>query len=449
MLRCLRWTVVPALIALSACGGGGSGSSPALGTGSSSGVSASSSSGVTSSSSGVTSSSSGASSSSGGAHVFSLSSPNVAAVTVGPGTSDFFDIPTTSVTVCIAGTSTCTTVGNVLVDTGSVGLRLMASALNGLALAMQHDPSVPANTIAECLPFADGFTWGPVATADVVIGGEKASAVPINIIDDTGTYAPTIPTSCTDDGAPLSSVSDLGSNGVLGVGLFTQDCGPYCAQAANVQTAPFFYYSCTSSTCAPASEPVNDQVINPVALFATDNNGVILQLPAIPDAGQTSATGFLVFGIGTEANNGLGSATVLTADPNQGTITTLYNSQTLTGSFLDSGSNGLFFPDTSIPDCPGNAMQMQFYCPTSTLSLTATNQGLNGNTSIVPFKIANLKDISNADFAIDDVGGTATTIMGLGTSYFDFGLPFFYDRTVFTAIDGMQAGGTAGPYFAY
>ena len=428
MLRCLRWTVVPALIALSACGGGGSGSSPALGTGSSS----------------------GASSSSGGAHVFSLSSPNVVAVTVGPGTSDFFNIPTTSVTVCMAGTSTCTTVGNVLVDTGSVGLRLMASALNGLALAMQHDPSVPANTIAECLPFADGFTWGPVATADVVIGGEKASAVPINIIDDTGTYyAPTIPTSCTNDGAPLSSVSDLGSNGVLGVGLFTQDCGPYCAQAANVQTAPFFYYSCTSSTCAPASEPVNDQVINPVTLFATDNNGVILQLPAIPDAGQTSATGFLVFGIGTEANNGLGSATVLTADPNQGTITTLYKSQTLTGSFLDSGSNGLFFPDTSIPDCPGNAMQMQFYCPTPTLSLTATNQGLNGNTSVVPFKIANLNDSNNADFAIDDVGGTATTIMGLGTSYFDFGLPFFYDRTVFTAIDGKQAGGTTGPYFAY
>jgi len=449
MLRCLRWTMLPALIALSACGGGGGSSASAgLGTSSSSGVSASSSS--SSSSSGASSSSSsGASSSSGGAHVFSTSSPNVVALTVGPGTSNFFNIPTTSVTVCIPGTSTCTTVTNVLVDTGSVGLRLMASALNGFALTRQPDPSAPTtNVIAECLPFADGFTWGPVVTADVILGGEKATGVPVNVIDNAHSFSPTIPTSCSNDGTALSSISALGSNGVLGVGLFAQDCGAYCAQPASQQTAPFFYYSCTSSTCVPASEPVNDQVVNPVALFATDNNGVILQLPAIPDSGQTSVTGFLVFGIGTEANNGLGSATVLTADPGNGTITTLYKSQTLTGSFLDSGSNGLFFPDSTIADCPGNAMAMEFYCPPATLSLTATNQGQNGNTSVVSFKIANVQNL-NTEFALDDVGGAATTIMGLGTSYFDFGLPFFYGRTVFTAIEGLPAGGATGPYFAY
>jgi hypothetical protein len=438
--------MLPALMTLSACGGGSS-SSPSLGT-SSSGVSASSGSSSSSGASSSSSSSSGASSSSSGAPVFSLSSPNVVSMTVAAGTSDFFNVPTTSVKVCVAGTSNCTTITNVLVDTGSVGLRLMASVLNGLALVQQHDPSTPSNIMAECLPFADGFTWGPVVTADVIIGGEKATSVPINVIDDNGSFSPTIPSSCTSDGAPLSSIADLGSNGVLGVGLFIQDCGPYCAQNASVQSAPFFYYSCTTNTCNPASEPVIDQVVNPVALFTTDNNGVILQLPTIPDSGQTSATGFLVFGIGTETNNGLGSATVLTADPSQGTITTFYKSQTLTGSFLDSGSNGLFFPDSSIPDCPGSAMAMQFYCPTMTLDLTATNQGLNGNTSMVTFKVADLQAINNADFAID-VGGGATSIMGLGTNYFDFGVPFFYGRTVYTAIDGMAAGSATGPYFAY
>jgi hypothetical protein len=376
-------------------------------------------------------------------------------LTVGPGptaASSFFNIPYASVTVCIAGTSTCTTITDVLVDTGSVGLRLMHSTLGGLALPEQPDPSATGNVIAECLPFADGYTWGPVATADVVIGGEKASNVPINIIDDDSSFLPTVPTSCTSNGIPLGSVDQLGANGVLGVGLYAQDCGGECAQPASAQIAPFFYYSCTSitsGTCTVANEPLNSQVINPVALFPTDNNGVILQLPTIAATGATTATGYLVFGIGTEANNDLGTATVLTVDPGSGTFTTTYKTQTLNFSFLDSGSNGLFFPDSSLPNCPGNAQAMEFYCPTSTQSLTAVNQGVNGNTTPVSFQIANLNNISQFDFAINDVGGAASSITGLGTSYFDFGLPFFFGRTVFTAIEGMPAGSAVGPYVAY
>jgi hypothetical protein len=325
----------------------------------------------------------------------------------------------------------------------------MASALGTLALPAQADPNATGNVIAECLPFADGYTWGIVASADVVIGGEKASAVPINVIDDTGSFSPTVPSSCTSDGTALSSIDSLGANGVLGVGLFLQDCGSYCAQPASDQIAPFFYYSCNASTCAPASEALNLQVINPVSLFATDNNGVILQLPTIAATGATTATGYLVFGIATESNNGLGSATVLTVSSDSGTFTTVYKGQNLSYGFLDSGSNGLFFPDSSIPDCTGSAEADEFYCPTSTLSLSATNQGLNGNTSLVNFQVANLNDLSSTDFALDDVGGPATPITGLGTSYFDFGLPFFYGHTVYTAIEGLAAGSSTGPYVAY
>jgi hypothetical protein len=67
----------------------------------------------------------------------------------------------------------------------------------------------------------------------------------------------------------------------------------------------------------------------------------------------------------------------------------------------------------------------------------------------VSFQIANLNNLSPYNLALDDIGGTATSIMGFGTSYFDFGLPFFYGRTVFTAINGMPPGSATGPYFAY
>lgn len=435
MLRCLRWTMLLGALALTACGGSSADSgAPGASSGGGPPGSTSSSSSSSSSSSGGTGSSSG----------------NTVTVTVGPGptqASSYFNIPSTSVTVCIHGTSTCQTITNVLVDTGSYGFRLLHSALNGLALPPQTDPNTPGNTIAECVPFADGFTWGPVTTADITIGGEAASAVPINIIDDDESYSPAIPMSCSSGtGGSIGTVDDLGANGVLGVGVFSWDCGPYCAQLVAQQTEGYVYYTCTSTTCGGATEALSSQVINPVALFAKDNNGVILQLPAISPNGSATATGTLTFGIATESNNALGSATVLTTD-DLGNIITTYKGTMLNGSFLDSGSNGLYFPDGTIPLCTGFTNAAMFYCPTSTLSLTATNQGQNGNTSAVSFQIENLSNFSQSDFAIDDVGGPAASIMG--TSNFDFGLPFFYGRSVYNAIQGVQAGSAMGPYYAY
>ena len=65
------------------------------------------------------------------------------------------------------------------------------------------------------------------------------------------------------------------------------------------------------------------------------------------------------------------------------------------------------------------------------------------------FQIANLDNISQNDYAIDDVGGPTVSITGLGTGYFDWGLPFMYGRSVFTAIEGKRAGTATGPYYAY
>jgi hypothetical protein len=378
-------------------------------------------------------------------------------LTVGPGptqASSFFNIPSTTVKVCLPGsTSACRTISNVLVDTGSYGLRLLASALNGLipSSSFQQDPSTGGNFIVECLPFADGYTWGPVASVDLYIGGEKAASLPINIIDDSNSLEPAAPSSCAQNGnnTDISSVDDLGANGIMGVGLYSYDCGSYCAQPPVEQMQGYVYYSCSVSTCSPTSEPLASQVINPVSLFPVDNNGVVLQLPSTGPSGETSTvTGSLIFGIGTQSNNGLGSATVLTTDTS-GFIVTMFNSQQLSSSFLDSGSNGLYFPDSSITKCTGSSGASDFYCPSSTLPFSATNQGQNGAQSTVSFSIGNLNSFSPSDFALSEVGGPATSITGIGTSYFDFGVPFFYGRSVFTAIEGQPAGGTVGPYFAY
>ncbi len=385
---------------------------------------------------------------------FSAGGPNVVAVTVGPGPAaagyQTFNIPYVTVTVCEPGTSTCATIPDVLVDTGSSGLRLMASVLSaqGITLAPMPDPNNAGNTIEECLPFADGYSWGAVSTATLKVGGETTpSAIPVQVIDDSATPSPAVPASCSSEGGgnAVNTVNDFDANGVLGVSTVTQDCGPGCAQSAQYDV----YYTCpAASACQPTTQATADQVANPVSSFPVDNNGTILQLPAIAQAGAATASGYLVFGIGTESNNGLGSAKVLTTDEDGFFITT-FQGQSLDSSFIDSGSNGLYFPDSSLTLCGQSAPENDFYCPTATTSLSATNQGQDGTTSSVSFQIASLSgELNNDNYAYDDVGGPAPPIPNF-SGYFDWGLPFFYGRTVFTAIEGASAGGATGPFFAY
>ena len=69
-------------------------------------------------------------------------------------------------------------------------------------------------------------------------------------------------------------------------------------------------------------------------------------------------------------------------------------------------------------------------------------------TSVVNFQVANESTINGSFYADAALGGPAASNAQLG-SYFDFGLPFFYNKSVFTAIDGKVAGPEVGPFYAY
>jgi len=190
-------------------------------------------------------------------------------------------------------------------------------------------------------------------------------------------------------------------------------------------------------------EALAEQVVNPVVLFPSDNNGVIVELPAVSGS-ATSVSGSLVFGIGTQSNNGLNGAAVYTAPGF--VFTTTYSGHAYPGSFVDSGSNGFFFVNTTgITEC---SSAKGFYCPSTTQSLSATNQGGSGASGTVKFSIANAQTLfaNGSDFAFSDLGGPA---LSANPDYFDWGLPFFFGRNVFTAIEGMSTPGGTGPYWAY
>ena len=355
------------------------------------------------------------------------------AVNAGPANT-YFNGAFTTVTVCVPGQSSCQTIGGVLVDTGSSGLRLLASTLT-IALPPQTDAS--GAPVVECLPFLDGFTWGPVQTADIKLGGEQASAVPMQVIGESG--VPAIPAACANTGTSEDTLDALGANGILGVGLFRQDCGFDCVGTGS--SNPGLYYACPASGCQITGESLARQVQNPVWLFATDNNGVIVQLPSVPAGGALTATGMMVFGIGTQSDNALGSARVLTVD-GSGNISTTYGSQSYSSSFIDSGSNGIFFLDsqtTGLPVCTGSK---DFYCPATPQAQSATIRGVNGTTSAVTFNVGNADALNGRFTAFNEVAGPSP-------GNFDWGLPFFFGRTIFTAIEGQTTPGGVGPYFAF
>ncbi len=261
------------------------------------------------------------------------SGSNTVSVTVGFGpngysnTADsYYNGIFTTVSVCEPGTTTCASVPNVLVDYGSTGLRVLSSAISSVTLPQINDGS--GDNLYECYEFGDmAYTWGPVSMANVQIGGETASqvpsaeggtantGVPIQVITVNGTAPNGAPCLATSLGAD-NSLASLGANGILGIGNAPEDCGVDCTDstdAANVNPYPFIL--CSSSACEESLVPLAQQPWNPVAAFSSgDNNGELLTLPSIGTGGAATVPGTLIFGIGTQSNNALGSATVYELD---------------------------------------------------------------------------------------------------------------------------------------
>ena len=363
------------------------------------------------------------------------SGPNVLPISVngdGCSANAYFNEPCVSVTVCVPGTSTCQTIGNLLLDTGSSGLRVFSQALT---LSLPAVAAPDGNPLAECVPFLDGATqWGPIVHADVVLGGEPAVTVPVQRID--AGFA-TRPSACT--GAQTDPAS-AGYNGILGVQQWIEDCGAGCA--ATTSNNP--YYSC-GAACTQTVVPVASQVTNPVAMLPQDRNGVIVHLPAVAAGGAASASGQLILGIGTRTNNVPPHSAVAYPLDNGGNLSTSIGSGTV-ASFLDTGSNGIFFPPPTpaLTTCP--APDASWFCPAAPVTVSATNIGAGGSPSgAVTFQITSLDALPASVAVSSQVGGP---VVGTPT-YVDYGLPFHLGRDVYVGIEGRASGLGIGPFVAY
>ncbi|WP_153099100.1 DUF3443 family protein [Paraburkholderia hayleyella] len=363
---------------------------------------------------------------------------NTVPITVNAGPAQNMNVPTVSVTVCAPGsTSDCQTIDNILLDSGSYGLRVLSSTLNSsLSAALPHATS-EAGPIAECANFSSGYMWGTVRTVDVKIGGETASGIPIQVVGDLPESS--VPAVGCANGSPVTTVADIGANGILGVGVAYSDCGESCLSESDS-----LYYACEKGAdCVAVAMPLAQQLSNPVRHFAVNNNGLIIQLPPVPNRGAPSVTGTLVFGINTQPNNMLAGATPLYTNDAGKLPNSIFNGKQVT-AYLDSGANANYITDASLSKCSGK--YANFYCPAQAQTRNATFVGLNGAKSDASFNIASVSDLvkNEANAVFNNFTGSEDR-----PNVLVMGLPFFFGRHVYFGMDQSDTPDGKGPYIAF
>ncbi len=364
------------------------------------------------------------------------------------------------VTLCAVGSTTnCQTITNILVDTSSMGLRVFKSAINSSVLSgftnilaaqpTKTSEGSTATSLGECVALGDSRAWGQVMTADVYLAGEPYSRVPIQLIDSTFSGGDS-QSSVNCNNSDVSSIS-AGYSGILGVGLYNADCGAGCVGS----TPTSAYFACDGTVCSGvspghgASVSTQSQVSNPVASIGItstnpvgkDNNGTIIMLPAVPSTGSASVTGALVLGIGTETNNIVATspAPAVIVPNAAGTFQATINGVAY-ASILDTSGNAIYLdPTISIAECSG------WYCPTTPANITAAfSSSSGGGQATLNFSIFN----ANTLFA--EGASVLPALGGPGfSSFIDWGLPFYFGRTVYQGISGASTPIGNGPFWAF
>ncbi|MBA2963426.1 MULTISPECIES: DUF3443 family protein [Ramlibacter] len=362
--------------------------------------------------------------------------PNVLQVVLDRGPQgSAFNTPFVSVTLCVPGTEVCQTLDHIVLDTASHGLRVIASAL-------RPELALPAVTVAatagaaplpaaECMPFASGYAWGSLRKADLAMAGERAAGMTIQVIGDRSAPYATVPAACTRNGRNLAGLLD--ANGILGVGPQKLDCGAACATSAS----PSVYFACGTGGCTSTRMTLEAQVANPVPSLPVNNNGLMVVLPQVPIGGTGPTVGAVVFGVGTQANNQIGTATVIGLDP-QGFFTTQYKGVAY-AAFLDTGSNGIYFPDAQLATCGG------LYCPILPAPRSATITSALGASAAIDFLVDSPFWLI-PEAAAAHLGGSDGAPLSL---LFNWGLPFFFGRAVHLAIQDATTPAGRGPYWAF
>ncbi len=385
-----------------------------------------------------------------------------------------------TVRVCAHGTSTCADVPDVLIDTGSTGLRLQKSALDqvapGFVGALPPIGAPDGGTLAGCTYFGSSDAWGRFYDLDVGFPDAPALvARDVKVqVTDNDKDAPDRPSWTTPAGkSHRCEPGHATSNGTLGIGAQASDCREPCTMLP----AKPKYFRCQGQSCTPltGNVPERFRVHNPVLSFARVDgkgfyNGIAIDFPAPASEGLDTLPGTLSFGFGVDPGHTTAAVVLL---PSTGYFTTYALSPgadkstafVYGASYFDTGTQYLTFEpgNTNIPKCSDNDTR---YCPSSQAKVnlwlvSASRSGADpgspaasgGTASPVIVNVGKWNGPSSRGYgALTDAAEVAPSTKDDPSSRsFVLGAPFFVNRRVHVLIDGQASTASkalVGPAYA-
>lgn len=328
--------------------------------------------------------------------------------------------PFINLTVCpVNDTKHCQTINNVLVDSGSSGLRINKSALKAINFAPIMDNN---KSVFNCILFGAGYDIGKMYSVDLYIGGEKGSNIPLQVTDNSDKNSQIAKVCSNYDTIPAANLDDFGASAIIGISVIDSPDKSYsraevCDDSGN---------NCSGIY----SSGLN---INPLSKFATDNNGVIFSIPKVATALASDVVGTLTFGLNTQSDNTVENGANVqivhgTASDSWGS----FSADNGVNAIFDSGSATINIAKnkhTDIQICTVNVIRpINIFCPANQ---TAVSIGYGDISSLENQYTLNLMFIDPRTFA-DNI----YIVPDFATSSDDpsqeiFGIPAFFGRNIY------------------
>lgn len=266
-----------------------------------------------------------------------------------------------SITLCRdqSGTS-CQTIDNIILDTGSFGLKINKSALPESFI--ETLPRVTTNDdqmVYACNTFGSGYVFASEHYASLHLANDYTNNVVVQIIENAPTDE--IPNSCVAKG-PFDNFENFGANGIIGVNpALTLSNSSILLYRKDVNG---IYQALSESETS--SVPILNQ--NPLPSLQHNNNGFVIAIPPTLQNTNTNIAGKLILGVNTGGNNLITKKTNLIV-ASESSLSTVCNSgcfyskienpESTIPAVFDSGTNSWVFISNNIPICSYG------YCPES------------------------------------------------------------------------------------
>ena len=338
----------------------------------------------------------------------------------------FVNMPCISVTLCSPQkTNQCQTIPNILVDTGSTGLRIYSDAVT-LPLPANRD-KMTHKAVGICTTFGfqhDNKTsiWGKMVTADVILGSEPVVKIPIELIDiqfagqyrADGSNMVKKPACGHLVSKRLINTRNARYNGILGVGPALYDL--------------MDYYGCSQDVCQEISRRIDHPLTNPVGALPVDNNGVVLVLPPM-----------------AEVNRGVGGKLILGVDNRHFIFVPMYTQcdwcpGTIGGKIDGTAANILLDSGTNFIGYVGEKIEGKVNGGKVRHAILFKRKGNNPESASLTFK----NDDLNFDrkpaihFSVLEAGTDPTNMLVLG-------MPWFYGKAIGVVFNGRTSRYGSGP----